>query len=130
MFGFGKKKETSNLPKQLQDFLTAADENYMRAFAMKSIKVLSTHFTRECSVKIARIVYSEGNYRFFGTDKFRTTRWSIERQDSSTITLLKVVDFDKVKVSKSFKMQVADNYSERWCVSIPDYKVMDVVGIS
>lgn len=127
---FGKKKETSGLPKQLQDFLTSADDMYMRAFSMKSIKVLGNHFSRECCVKLARVIYSEGNFRFFGTEKFRSTTWTIEKQDDEKIYIIKQVDFDKVKISKNFKMQIADNYSEKWCVSTPDFMVLDVYKLT
>lgn len=126
---FGKKKETSSLPKQLQDFLTAADDVYMRSFAIKSIKVLSKHFSRECCIKLSRAIYGEGNFRFFGTDKFRTTTWKIDSEESGILKILKTVDFDKVKISKNFKMQIADNYSEMWYVRNDDYLVVNIVRL-
>lgn len=130
MFLFGKKKETSGLPKQLLDFLTLADETYMKAFMMKSVKVLNEYFSRECCIKLARVVYSEGNCRFFGTEKFRTTTWTVKKSDSEKLFLIKEVVFDKVKVSKSFKMQIADDYSEEWCVAASNYVVLDVNKIN
>ena len=126
---FGKKKETSGLPKQLQEFLTAADEVYMRSFAIKSIKVLSRHFSRECCLKLSRVIYGEGNLRFFGTDKFRTTTWTIDGEENGFLKIRKVVEFDKVKISKSFKMQIADNYSEMWILRNPDYLVENVIRL-
>lgn len=128
MFG-KKKKDTSSLPKQLQEFLTAADEMYMRAFAIKGIKTLSKHFSRECCIKLSRVIYGEGNYRFFGTDKFRTTTWNIEGNESGTLKIKKIVDFDKVKISKNFKMQIAENYTEMWYVTDGDYLVTNVVRV-
>lgn len=126
MFGFNKKEDKSTLPKQLQDFLLEADERYMRAFTSKSVKVLGAYFSRDCCIKLSRAIYGESNVRFFGTDKYRETVWTPILTESEKMVLRKTVTFDKIKISKRFKMAIADDYSERWIVSMPHYVVEDV----
>ena len=122
LFGLGKKKgpeqdNRSNLARSLVEHLNKVDEEYMKSFAVKSVRGLQDYVSRECAVKISQSVFAIGT-RYFGADKFRTTTWTLFKEDGSILTIQKVVTFDKVRVGGAMSINVADSYRELWTVNV------------
>lgn len=115
MFGI-KKKNTENT---LTTFLDTVDSEYMKAYTTRSIQILQKYVSRECALKISRVIGAY-NSRYFGTERFRKTTWTILDNICDRLTIKKSVEFSKVKISGTVKMSVADNYEEIWIVDYSD----------
>lgn len=128
---FFRKAEEDSVSKDLVSFLNQVDTLYMQAYTTKSTRVLKSYISRDCAVKLSSSIFTY-NTRHFGTDKFRTTVWSIVKQEGAILLVRKDVTFDKVKIGKNVKMSVADNYSEHWVVdyrNIANPVVLDISSI-
>lgn len=120
IFRFKKKPKRAYI-----SFLNEADEEYIRAYSTKSTRRLKEYMTPDCLYKISNVIYG-GSTRYFGVAKFRNTTWEIVSENETLIDFRKDVVYDKVKVSPSLKINIADNYRELWTLNIKDMKVVDV----
>ena len=114
---FGFKKESNSLDRKLLKFLEEADKLYIKAYQTRSIVCLKEHFTRDCVMKLSRIIPSEAAGRMFVNPMYAETKWSLKEALTNTRSIyLKEVVCDKIKVSNSFKIGVGDDYNEEWTV--------------
>ena len=111
------KRSISTLKREHIDFLNTVDYEYMRAYAVKSTTRLNKYLSRECAVEIGRAVYSI-NSKYFGSEKFRDTTWTLITQSTNLLVVLKEVEFSKVRVAGSLSLTVADDYKEIWRLDI------------
>ena len=126
---FGFKKESGSLDKKLLKFLDEADKLYIKAYQTRSIVCLKDHFTRDCVMKLSRLIPTEAAQRMFINPMYSETKWSLKSVVSSTQSVyLKEVVCDKIKVSSSFKIGVGDDYNEEWTIdsSNKELLVIDV----
>lgn len=122
LFGrFAGSKSQTALPDSLESFLNDADAEYMKAFSTKSMRRLQDFVSRECAIKVSRVVFSNMN-RYFGAPKFRSTRWTIQGKTGSSYHLLKDVQFDTVRVGVTLNVGVASDYKELWLVDVSGRK--------
>ena len=112
-FGRRKTKTNTNLPDDLLDFLEKADEAYMIAYDARNVDDLKKYMTRECVIKVSRLASETGGARYFSTDKFRETLWSIKNQGMGTLTLIKTVTYKNIRINQSY-MKVSNDYAEVW----------------
>jgi len=120
---FSRQKGSPALSRDLEHFLNDADVEYMRAFATKSIRQLQNFVSRECAVKISRVIFGNAN-RYFGSEKFRRTEWSIQDSVDGVVTLQKCVHFDKVRIGATLDIGVASDYKECWVVDTRSHKLV------
>lgn len=115
-FGWFKSKkqdDSTTLSKHLIEHLNIVDKEYMKAFSIKSTRVLQAYVSRDCAIKVSQSIFSLGS-RYFGADKFRTTNWVLVSEIDGILEVYKDVVFDKVKIGGSMRIGVADNYKELW----------------
>ena len=123
---FFKRKKEPTLGNDLIEFLNLADMEYMRAFSIRSVKALSTYMSRECVLKLSVQVYN-GQLHYFGSDKFRSTKWEVISKNNGIYDVRKSVSFDEIKFTRSLKMSVATDYKELWRVNTNgDLCVLDI----
>lgn len=120
---FSKQKGSPALSGGLERFLNDADAEYMRAFATKSIRQLQNFVSRECAVKVSRVIFGNTN-RYFGSEKFRKTEWAVQGSVAGIVTLQKSVHFDKVRIGATLDIGVASDYKECWVVDTRDCKLV------
>lgn len=120
---FSKQKSSPALSGGLEHFLNDADAEYMRAFATKSIRQLQNFVSRECAVKISRVVFGNTN-RYFGSEKFRKTEWVIQDNEDGVVTVQKSVHFDKVRIGATLNIGVASDYKECWVVDTREHRLV------
>lgn len=106
--------------------LNEADEEYMRAFATKSLRQLQNYVSRECAIKISRSVFSSKG-RYFGAPKFRKTTWTLLPEEDTLLKVLKDVKFDSIRIGSILIVGVASNYQEEWMVDLSsDLLIIDI----
>lgn len=125
----GSKSQTA-LPSNLESFLNDADAEYMKAFSTKSMRGLQDFVSRECAIKVSRVVFSSMN-RYFGAPKFRSTSWVVQERAEDSYRLLKDVKFDTVRLGATLHVGVASDYKELWLVDISSKKpvIMDISAV-
>ena len=117
---FGRRSGTKGqaaLPDSLVSFLNDADTEYMQAFSTKSMRKLQDFVSRECAIKVSRVVFGRVN-RYFGARKFRSTSWSVQEKEDGKYRILKDVQFDMVRVGVTLRVGVAGDYKEVWSVDV------------
>lgn len=131
LFNLFKRKKISNtdLSKQLVDYLNKVDAEYMRAYAVKSTRILQMYISRECAMKVTSTIFGI-NSRYFGSSKLRHTTWIKVSQDTKVLKILKNVVFDKIYVGGAMSIEAADNYKEYWLVDISDEDKPIIIDIS
>lgn len=128
--GFFSKRESSSnaLSKSLITFLNKADAEYMKAYAVKTTRSFATYASRECAIKVTQLIMQSTN-RYFGTDKFRNTVWTLQEDNAGVLSILKSVTFDKIRVAGYMSIAVETDYKETWIVDSTDgknYKIVDI----
>lgn len=118
MFGRKARNIGNAIPKDILNFLHEADILYIRSFETRNIKVLKDYFTRECIIKLSRVIVNEAAARYYGNEKFRVTTWTPIEVTDSYGSYEKSVVYDAVKVSGTFNMKVSQDYKEIWKISI------------
>lgn len=125
---FSKKESDGSIPSSLRSFLDDADTEYMRAFSTRSIRQLQNYVSRECAVKLSRVIFSGVN-RYFGAPKFRNTAWQLQESKEGLLIVEKDVKFDSVRIGATLSVGVATDYKERWTVSVKEGRAV-IVDIS
>ena len=126
---FGKKKDNHcGVDSDLYDFLKEADNAYIRAFETRSVGLLRDLFSPQCCMAISQWIVAEASLRYFGNEKFRNTKWTVESSEVDSIVLLKECVYRDIKLSLTKTIKVSDDYKERWTVKVtPDeYLVVNV----
>lgn len=128
--GFFSKRESSSntLSKPLITFLNKADAEYMKAYSVKTTRAFAAYASRECAIKVTQLIMQSTN-RYFGTDKFRNTEWTLQEDNSGILSILKSVTFDKIRVAGYMSIAVETDYKETWIVDSTDgknYKIVDI----
>ena len=126
MFGLFKRSDT--VTDDVITFLNQVDAEYMRVFNTKLVnKSLSPFMNRECLVKVSKRVFSFTE-RYFGSAKFRTTKWVLLSCTDGVSVFRKSVVFDKIKVGGDLCINAAENYEELWKVKVDTmpYMVFDI----
>lgn len=118
MFGKKEKRNRSDLPNDLYEFLEEADALYIRAFETRSIGLLKEHFTRDCCVAISRWIVAEASSRYFSDEKFRNTSWVVISETANEICIRKECTYRDIKLTITRSMKVSDDYRELWRVMI------------
>jgi hypothetical protein len=129
---FGKKpspKRNGLLPDQVLEFLDKADKAYMESYKTQSVRSFRDYAARDCEVKIAQSVRS-GVPRYFGSEKHRTTTWTLISQTASRLLVKKEVVFHNVRVGGSLSIHIAEDYNELWEIEIGDEQTYQVKQIS
>ena len=111
LFGFGKPKD------KIVEWLNEADKMYVKAFETRDIVILKNWFSRDCCIKLSRVIVATASTRLFVADSFKDTSWECIEKDDNTATYQKVVKYDGVKIA-SYKMAVGEDYEETWYVDI------------
>ena len=111
LFGFGKPKET------IETWLKEADRAYIKAYETRDIVVLKNWFSRDCCIKLSRVIVATASTRLFVAESFRDTQWTCITKDDSTAVYQKSVKYDGVKIA-SYKMAVGEDYEETWYIDI------------
>lgn len=124
LFGFGKKKGTSN---RLVDWLYKVDQAYAYACQVKNASGLQDYLTRGCLAKqMERIRLGEKLYA--GLDRYKHVEWRALSSQDNLIKYRKTVTYDNIKFSRGITAAVGEGYEEDWTVTIVDnkYYVSDI----
>ena len=103
LFGFGKPKDP------LATWLKDADDVYIRAYETRDIVLLKDWFSRDCCMKLSRVIAATASTRLFVAESFRNTTWECLSKNDSSAIYLKSVKHDGVKIA-SYKMAIGGDY--------------------
>ena len=125
---FWSKNNSSGLPKDLLTFLTEADGVYMKAYETKAVNLLKPLLDSQLFLRVSRLIQYDDPYRYFGSDKFRTTSWAIEHNSDDRVILTKDVKYSEIRTGSNFKLKVAKDYQEKWVVDKSSgFKIKDIL---
>ena len=132
MFGFLKKESKSeleaSLSKKLVAHLNGVDNLYMDSYGIKTSRKLYEYLSPDAIQIVNKNIFQYGT-RYFGTPKFRKTKWVPVNLEHGVLTVLKEVTFDKIRVGSSCRIAIADNYKEQWQIDINKVKEPLIINI-
>lgn len=111
MFGLFKKESKSNI----NSWIKTVDEAYNDAFETHDMSTLSKYVTRELAAELFQSIRSNQKV-YSGLSKYRNVNWKKESEDTSRLTMLKIVTYDHIKVTRGIIANVGDDFTERWII--------------
>ncbi len=115
----------------LNTWIRKVDMAYTRAFETMDVSEVAQYMSRPLAMRVFENV-RHGEKEYSGLSRYRSVTWRKAEESGSQVTMLKVVTYNHIKVTRGIIAAVGADYIEQWLISKlqETFEVTDIRRVS